>query len=79
MDKKKNRYEVIDSIVQDMTFAIKDIQGYDGIVIRTKSVDSAESICYDLNHSWRTSCCKKSSTSNGWRHSENCDNYVLCY
>jgi hypothetical protein len=70
---------VVDSIVQDMSFAIKDIQGIDGIVIRTKSKDRADNICDDMNRAHRLSCCKDSANSNGWRHSTSCSNWVMCY
>jgi len=79
MNKKENRYKVIDSIVQDMSFAIKDIQGYDGVVVRSKSKYLIDNICMDLNKGWRLSCCKQSSATNGWRHDTSCENYVICY
>lgn len=79
MNLNKDRYEVIEISIQDMNFAIKDIQGTNGIVIRTRNKDMADSICSTMNHTHKLSCCEDAASSNGWRHSTNCDNWVMCY
>jgi hypothetical protein len=79
MNLEEDRYEVIEISIQDMNFAIKDIQGPNGIIIRTKSKEMSDDICDTMNCSHRVSCCKDSASSNGWRHNTNCSNYVMCY